>query len=276
MINQPNPRVSSLRLYDAIDRFRPQVFGDHVHHGLWMRGDESPADAMRALVQYIAKQAAVTQGTEICDVGSGYGGTANLLASDYGARVTGYVDSVPQYEYAAQNARPEVRFVLGDWLENRLPPESFDRILAIESSEHFSNKLDFFREAARLLKPGGRLVVATWLTCERADRIAPAFFLPILCSLNGFPSLGSFSEYQQFFTDFGFELESAEDLSLQVRRTWPVSLAQAFARLKTAEGRALATHHRAEALVLIANSLIIWSSYLTKMLRYGLFVARKR
>jgi SAM-dependent methyltransferase len=50
--------------------------------------------------------------------------------------------------------------------DNRLPDASFDRVYAIESSEHMVDKQRFFTEAARVLRPRRRLVVCAWLEGE--------------------------------------------------------------------------------------------------------------
>ncbi len=108
-----------------------------------------------------AKPAIATTGARVCDVGCGYGATARLLAADYGAEVTAITVSAAQHQFASEKdpASRNPRYVLCDWLKNDLPPESFDAVIAIESSEHMHDKPAFFAEAHRVLRPGGRCVV---------------------------------------------------------------------------------------------------------------------
>jgi len=57
---------------------------------------------------------------------------------------------------------------LGDALLNGLPAETFDAVIAIESTEHIAAKTKLFYEARRILRAGGRFVVTAWLA--RASR----------------------------------------------------------------------------------------------------------
>lgn len=45
------------------------------------------------------------------------------------------------------------------------PDESFDLVWSLESGEHMPDKGQFLAECCRVLRPGGRLVMATW--CHR-------------------------------------------------------------------------------------------------------------
>jgi len=70
-----------------------------------------------------------------------------------------------QIERAKENAKQAkvedlVDFHVCDYKNTGFESESFDIIWAIESVCHISNKNDFLKEAWRLLKPGGKLIVA--------------------------------------------------------------------------------------------------------------------
>ncbi len=69
--------------YDELDRFYREVWGEHLHHGLWTTGRESVDTAVRALIHEVARRAGVEPGQRVVDVGMGYGGTSRVLASDY-------------------------------------------------------------------------------------------------------------------------------------------------------------------------------------------------
>ena len=78
------------RHYDELDPFYRELWGEHIHHGYWATGRESPGEAVRALVDLVAVRAGIRAGCDVCDVGCGYGGTARILASGYRANVVGY------------------------------------------------------------------------------------------------------------------------------------------------------------------------------------------
>jgi MPBQ/MSBQ methyltransferase len=58
-----------------------------------------------------------------------------------------------------------------DALAMSFPDNSFDYVWACESGEHMPDKARYVQEMTRVLKPGGRIVVATW--CQRDDSVTP-------------------------------------------------------------------------------------------------------
>src|SRR6186713_2311289 len=87
--------------YDELDHFYRDVWGEHVHHGLWLRGDETREQAVLQLTELVARNAEISAGTRVCDIGCGYGATARLLANR-GAKVTGVTVSPAQYKFAIE------------------------------------------------------------------------------------------------------------------------------------------------------------------------------
>src|SRR5579862_1768054 len=169
--------------YDELDHFYREIWGEHVHHGLWLRRGDSPAKAARQLVDLVARHAGIKPGDRVCDAGCGYGATARILAGELGAEVTGITLSPAQFRFASRtaSASPNPSYLLGDWLENSLPAASFDSVIAVESSEHMPDKPAFFAQAARVLKPGGRLVVCSWLAKEDARAWESRLLLEPIC-----------------------------------------------------------------------------------------------
>jgi tocopherol O-methyltransferase len=165
--SRPIDSASVADHYDELDRFYRDLWGEHLHHGLWLKGDETSELAVAQLVNFVAERARITRGTRVCDIGCGYGATARLLARQHGALVTAVTISPAQHAYAGKAApTPNPEYLLADWLRTDLPPETFDAAIAIESSEHMSDKREFFLRAVRVLKPGGRLVVCSWLAAD--------------------------------------------------------------------------------------------------------------
>src|SRR5918998_3916108 len=113
----------------------------------------------------LATWAELHSSDRVLDAGCGVGGSAIWLARELGARVVG-VNVVPSEidrgrRYARQrNVADRVTFELQDMTRTALPDGSFDVVWAIESVCHVPDKREFLAEARRLVKPGGRLVIA--------------------------------------------------------------------------------------------------------------------
>lgn len=262
--------------YDDLNRWYLEIWGEHVHHGLWETGAESADLAVVKLVQRVARETGIAQGTRVADIGCGYGGTARLLAKGYGAEVVGFTLSQAQYEYAvAQNAgatNPEYR--LQDWLANGLSDASIDVALSIESSEHMEDKPAFFRETYRVLKPGGRFAICAWLAAPTPQPWERQFLLEPICREGRLPSMGDEKDYRDWFAEAGFTEVAHTDLTRNVRRTWPIIIGRMGKRLLTdKEARHFLFHgsNRVFGFTVFRMALAYW----TGSLRYGLFTAKK-
>ncbi|WP_162854697.1 SAM-dependent methyltransferase [Sphingobium estronivorans] len=184
----PSTADGVARHYDELDLAYRRIWGEHVHHGYWRTGRESPAEAADALVAEVESRLGLESGQMLCDIGCGYGATAARITERHDVSVIGLTLSAAQEKVA--NARPSPRFTClqRDWLHNDLPDASFDRAYAIESSEHMVDKARFFREAARVLRPGGRLVVCAWLEGKGARHWEIRHLLEPICREGRLPS----------------------------------------------------------------------------------------
>lgn len=222
--------------YDVLDSYYREIWGEHVHHGLWETGEETPAEATRALIDLVADRAAIDAGgsARVCDVGCGYGGTARVLYERRGADVTGLTVSRAQFAYASERAdERSLRFLCRDWLANELPASSFDAVIAIESLSHMADKPRAFAECARVVAPGGGVVVCDWLAGEAPSRLQRQALLEPICREGRLPSLASAREYEELAQAAGLRVESFEDLSSRVGRTWLICLRRLLRRLAT-------------------------------------------
>jgi SAM-dependent methyltransferase len=144
----------------------------NMHFGYWRPG-LSPFDR-EAMLDEMTRQvlARLERGgrrlSRLADLGCGAGAPAALvLSARPELRLHGLTlasNQVALAEAAARRAGVErrARFQVADYTASGLPAGTFDGAMAIESACHCPgrDKSAFAREAARLLAPGGRLVVA--------------------------------------------------------------------------------------------------------------------
>jgi tocopherol O-methyltransferase len=261
--------------YDELDSYYREIWGDHVHHGYWATGRENAADAVEALIALLADRLDLAPGQQICDIGCGYGATAQYLAGHYGVAVTGLTVSRAQARQA-QSSVSGVSIHHMDWLANDLAANRFDRSYAIESSEHMPDKQRFFDEAFRTLKPGGLLAVCAWLSCDHPRPWEIRHLLEPICREGRLPSMGDEADYRNLAQQSGFDLVSVEDLSDRVRRTWWICARRLMTRLITQPRYIGFLLNRAESNRIFAVTLFrLLVAYRTRSMRYCLMIFSK-
>lgn len=136
-----------------------------IHFGFYEKGDESHEEAVLKMNEELAKRARITRADRILDAGCGYGGSALWLAENIGCEVHG-VTLVPAQaakalsEVGKRGLSDRVRIECLDFHSLPFPEASFDVVWALESVPHAEDRAAFLREARRLLKDTGRLVLA--------------------------------------------------------------------------------------------------------------------
>jgi len=278
----PRQSISSedvARHYDELDAFYRELWGEHVHHGLWLTGMETPEQAAQQLVERVAQAAAIRTRSTVCDIGCGYGATARWLATEHQAQVTGITVSPHQHRYAqAQSVDgvPPPTYLLQDWLHTTLPEHAFDAALFIESLAHMEAKQEAIARAHRVLRPGGRIVACVWLAAPYAPAWTQRFLLEPICYEGQLPSLPTAEAYQQWLRAAGFIDLRYEDISTKVQRTWTVVIQRVLSALvrRSDYRRYLlshAQHNRRFALTLIR----LWLAFRAEAFRYGVLSAQK-
>jgi tocopherol O-methyltransferase len=264
--------------YDELDSFYRDIWGEHVHHGYWVTGQETPAQAAEALVWLVAERLRLSPGDAVCDIGCGYGATAGMLAERYGVAVTGVTLSAAQAAIAATRSPAAGRLDIRrqDWLRNDFADAGFDRAYAIESSEHMPDKPLFFAEAFRTLRPGGLFVVCAWLARTAPRRWEMRHLLEPICREGRLPGMGDQADYEALLGQAGFELLTVDDISRAVARTWAICLRRLAGRT-VADRRYLRflLDSNAGNRVFVLTMVRLLIAYRTGSMRYCVFTARK-
>ena len=90
------PRVNEkhkiIEHYDVASPYYYTLWGEHLHHGYWIRGDETKERAQIQLIEHLAQSAKIQPGRRILDVGCGTGASSIYLAKHYKVEANGDYD----------------------------------------------------------------------------------------------------------------------------------------------------------------------------------------
>jgi tocopherol O-methyltransferase len=275
---QPQTVQAVASHYDELDSFYREIWGEHVHHGYWATGRESPTEAAVALVERLADRLRLEPGQRICDIGCGYGATAHYFAEQFALDVTGVTVSALQARRARARVaeRGGLNIQVQDWMTNSFAAESFDCVYSVESSEHMPDKQRFFDEAYRTLKPGGKLGICAWLSRDDPRPWEVRHLLEPICREGRLPSMGDEADYRRFGEQAGFRVVEVEDLSDKVRQTWWICVRRVLGKLFTQRRYLRFLLDSTATDRIFAVTLVrIMIAYRTRSMRYCLLVFRR-
>lgn len=259
--------------YDAVSPHFRDLWGEHLHDGLYERGDETKEAAQEKLVAWLASTAGLEPGSRGLDVGCGMGATSVWLARELGCRMTGITLSPVQVGVARELAlREEVdaRFLVAD-AETVGFPETFDFLWMVGVLGHMADQRVFLESSPKLLRGGGRFVLADWVAAtDLSPRDRKMHVDPVLDGML-MPDIASVDDYVTWFGEHGYRVTFARDIAESTRKTWDegVTITQAprIARLARSLGR--------DAIALVSAIRSMRTAMDRGLIGYGVVVAEK-
>jgi len=143
-----------------------------LHYGIWEKGINNFEDSLANTNRILMELGNISASDKVLDAGCGVGGSALFLAENKQAKVTGITLSSKQVELAKQSADKKkltnkVDFFLMDYTSTSFEDESFDVVWACESVSSVTDKNLFIKEAFRVLKKGGRLILSDFFQTNK-------------------------------------------------------------------------------------------------------------
>ncbi len=208
--------------------------------GYWKERPDSLDTAAEAMADLLARKASLSGADEALDVGFGFADQDIFWAEKYQPRIICGVNISPEQVCRARARIRErglsdrVLLEEGDATRLRFSDSSFDVVTALESAFHFNSREDFFREAWRVLRPGGRLVMTDLAAASKPlslkDRLAETIGRSFWQIPKG--NLYPAALYQKKLEDCGFV---AVDVRSIWRDVYPPFVEFARARLQDRE-----------------------------------------
>lgn len=180
-----------------------------LHYGIWSDGIKNLKEATLNTNKVMMDLAGVKDGERILDAGCGIGGAAVFLATQKAVDVTGVTLSQRQLNTANALADKtgmsnRVRFHIMDYMHTTFADQSFDVVWACESVLHCADKSLFIKEAYRLLKPGGRLILCDFFLTD-ANQADPNKWIEKWVHTWAVPGLSDMETFSQSLVHSGFK-----------------------------------------------------------------------
>jgi cyclopropane fatty-acyl-phospholipid synthase-like methyltransferase len=215
-----------------------------IHRAVWADGAQTLDEALNVTHRRILAE---INGQRIADLGCGVGASLfHILpqmaqpAFGLGLTISPVQAGIAQQAAAQLGLAGQALIVEGDFVATPLASTSLDSVYSIEAFCHALNPAAYLREAARLLRPGGRLILVDDFCTERplspgeSDWFAAyqaGWFVPGVCKP---------SQAAEWAAEAGLHLYRNDDLSLFLRLR---ALSDGLARLLLRLGNKLPIRH---------------------------------
>ena len=269
----PDQKQAIQRFYDRLSPHFRRLWGPHLHDGLYLTGDESREKAQEQLVEHLADLTEIPHASTVLDIGCGMGGCSIWLAEHKGCRPLGITLSPAQVEMAtrfAKEAGVSAEFQVMD-AEDLKVDEPFDVAWMLGVLAHLPDQERFLRGAHRLVRPGGRFMLADWTVAEDVSEqdyekiVKPTMFGMLM------PDIVAASKYEQWFEESGFRIVTTSDLTEETRQTWDESLkiVQAPAIIR------IAIELGSDAIALVRAIRLMGTAMKRGLIRYSVIAAER-
>lgn len=185
-----------IKLYNSLSPIMQATTGaSMLNFGYWQGDVNSPVDAQTNLCTLVGKLADLGSCGTLVDIGSGYGAPAlqwreeykleNIICVNINSQqlINGFKMASSKIEnqvFDARCPRTHITYINGTALSLPFATGTVDRIIALESAQHFKPFDRFIAESYRILQHKGSLVISMPVTVSLDNIIKKLFNLGIL------------------------------------------------------------------------------------------------
>jgi cyclopropane fatty-acyl-phospholipid synthase-like methyltransferase len=157
-----------VKLYDALSPIMEvSTGGDMLNFGFWNDSISHPVDAQKQLCLLMGDMAELDSAQIVTDVGSGILGPAKIWSSKYPS--LGICSVNVNFAQLASVESDQITKLNSTARMLPFADSSVDRVIALESAQHFKPIGDFFSESDRVLKDDGIMALAIPTAVEDAN-----------------------------------------------------------------------------------------------------------
>ncbi|MEX0863234.1 class I SAM-dependent methyltransferase [Nitrosopumilus sp.] len=184
--------------------------GSMLNFGFWSKDHPDPISAQNNLCVIFADMAELSSATHVVDVGSGLSSPSKLWRDTYpDLRLYDVNINFKQLTYTGQEKN--IEFLNSTSTKLPFVNNSIDRVLALESAQHFKPLSDFISESKRILKKSGLLVMAVPVVIESSS-IGKLGLLKFTWSSEHY----SFTYLKELIMSFGFSISEEKFIGSNV------------------------------------------------------------
>jgi len=217
---------SAERYYRAFNNVYFKNFGKYfmLHYPLYRSDSDNLFRCQENLTDYCIEKLGSIKGKRVLEVGCGNGVQSIFILNRYHpAEITGVDIDESNIKIANDQKKvagvENVRFLVSD-AQNliEIADNSVDIVLNIESAFHYPDKTRFLKEVRRVLKPGGKFLIADILM--KKDRVKRTNFYKRRMSFYHWP----ISKYREAFTEAGLMVSEEDDVTDRIYKGFSISI----------------------------------------------------
>lgn len=195
----------------------------NLHYGYWDANTKTHLESLDNMNRVLAEKADIKAGDKILDAGCGVGGSSIWLAKHYDVEVVGITLSELQAKKATEFAAKagvsdRVKFYVQDFNKTNFPDQTFDVVWGLESICYATDKSLFLKEAYRVLKDDGKIIIADGFSKARAIFLAK-YFLKKWLFFWALPNLAVVENFKNFLSGVKFNNIKFFNINKEVARS---------------------------------------------------------